>query len=179
MLYLFGFDRVGVVLGDLYFVDPEPGPGQEGPEHGVRLEVRLLEQGSTPDGTIYASRPITVGKPIWRADLLESVAGATGSFDRVHHHAAYRGWEPGGRSFDPGLSEDPVGWVGAALSNLPWLLKQAEMSPDDVGPDDERQLAAAVPEIKAALRRLIEQVQSGELAAGPATGTEAQRVGWL
>jgi hypothetical protein len=25
MLYAFGFERVGVVAGDLYFVDPRPG----------------------------------------------------------------------------------------------------------------------------------------------------------
>ena len=42
MLYAFGFERVGVVAGDLYFVDPSPGKGQEGPEHGVRLELRYL-----------------------------------------------------------------------------------------------------------------------------------------
>ena len=45
MLYAFGFDRIGVVVGDLYFVNPDPAPGQEGPERGVRLEVRLLERG--------------------------------------------------------------------------------------------------------------------------------------
>ena len=32
MLYAFGFDRIGVVASDLYFVDPTPGPGQEGAE---------------------------------------------------------------------------------------------------------------------------------------------------
>ena len=42
MLYAFGFERVGVVVGDLYFLDPRPGKGQEGAEHGVRLELRVL-----------------------------------------------------------------------------------------------------------------------------------------
>ena len=32
MLYAFGFERVGVVAGDLYFVDPRPAKGQEGAE---------------------------------------------------------------------------------------------------------------------------------------------------
>jgi hypothetical protein len=41
MFYVFGFERVGVVMSDLYFVDPAPLPGQEGAERGVRLEVRL------------------------------------------------------------------------------------------------------------------------------------------
>ena len=45
MLYVFGFERTAVVLSDLYFVDPHPMPGQESPEHGVRLEVRQLSAG--------------------------------------------------------------------------------------------------------------------------------------
>ncbi|MGH3825762.1 MAG: hypothetical protein ACRDQX_01100 [Pseudonocardiaceae bacterium] len=34
MLYAFGFARIAVVMGDLYFVDPDPLPGQEGAERG-------------------------------------------------------------------------------------------------------------------------------------------------
>ena len=60
MLYAFGFDRVGVLVSDLYFVDPKPQPGQEGAEHGVRLEVRMLGQGEL-QGSIYSARPIEVG----------------------------------------------------------------------------------------------------------------------
>jgi hypothetical protein len=36
MLYAFGFERVGVVVCDLYFVNPRAARGQEGAEHGVR-----------------------------------------------------------------------------------------------------------------------------------------------
>jgi len=64
MLHLFGFAKVGVVVGDLFFVDPRPIPTQESPERGVRLEVPLLEKG-TADGTIYAARPILINQPIW------------------------------------------------------------------------------------------------------------------
>ena len=42
MLQVFGFSRTGIVAGDIYHLDPRPGPGQEGAERGVRLEVRLL-----------------------------------------------------------------------------------------------------------------------------------------
>ena len=28
MFYVFGFERVGVVMGDLYFVDPDPLPAR-------------------------------------------------------------------------------------------------------------------------------------------------------
>jgi len=53
MLYAFGFDRVAVVVSDLYFVNPDPEEGQEGPERGVRLEVRFLERGELK-GSIYS-----------------------------------------------------------------------------------------------------------------------------
>lgn len=180
MLYMFGFDKVGVVMSDLYFVDPEPGVGQEGAERGVRLEVRLLEQG-TADGTIYAARPITIDRPVWRADLLESATGAPGSFDRTHHHPAVRGWEPGTRSFDRALSAEPIRWVGAALADLPSLLAQARLEPGDVGPDDARQLRDAMPEILDVLTRLLARVHSGELATGHgvADGGGATRLSWL
>jgi hypothetical protein len=74
MLQVFGFDRIGVVLGDIYFIDPAPANGQEGPERGVRLEVRMLEPGEL-SGSIYSARPISIAEPIWRADLLESADG--------------------------------------------------------------------------------------------------------
>ena len=48
VLYAFGFERVGVVVGDLYFVDPNPREGQEGAEHGVRLELRVFGRGGVP-----------------------------------------------------------------------------------------------------------------------------------
>jgi len=143
MLYAFGFDRIGVVVSDLYFLDPSPGEGQEGAERGVRLEVRMLDPGE-PIGSIYAARPITVDRPIWRGDLLESVAGPPGSFDRTHHHPAFDGWEPGRRVFVPELSADPLTWVAARLSDLDGLLTEAGVDPGDVGADDAAGLRAAV-----------------------------------
>ena len=74
VLYAFGFERVGVVVGDLYFVDPTPGKGQESPEHGVRVELRVLGRCGLK-GSVYSARPIEVGAPIWRADLLEGAVG--------------------------------------------------------------------------------------------------------
>ena len=90
MLYVYGFDRVGVAVGDLFFVDPRPHKGQEGAEHGVRLELRLIERGPLR-GTIYSATPIAVERPVWRVDLLESVDGRPGSFDRTHYHPACTG----------------------------------------------------------------------------------------
>src|SRR4051812_8769675 len=140
MLYAFGFERVAVVMADLYFVDPDPGPGQEGAERGVRLEVRLLDRGELR-GSVYSATPITVERPVWRADLLETAAGAPGSFDRTHHHPAFRGWEPGRRHFVPELSAAPVQWVTQRLSDLNSLLVEAGGGPPEGGPPE----AAAPP----------------------------------
>ncbi|HUB20772.1 MAG TPA: hypothetical protein VMA97_00030 [Streptosporangiaceae bacterium] len=54
MLYAFGFERVGVLAGDPYFADPRPAKGQQGAEHGVRVELRLLERGALK-GSIYSA----------------------------------------------------------------------------------------------------------------------------
>ncbi|MGH9115929.1 MAG: hypothetical protein ACRDWW_08890 [Acidimicrobiales bacterium] len=183
MLYSWAFERVGVVAGDLYFVDPDPIPGQESAERGVRLEVRLLDRPPLT-GSIYAAQPIVIDRPVWRADLLESVDGPAGSFDRTHHHPRFRGWEPGSRQFEPAMSADPVGWLTGRLADLPGLLAGAEIDQDEVGPDDARLLAGAAPEIAATVASLLERVRAGELGrppAGVAAGEtpSSARVGWL
>jgi len=179
MFAVFGFERVGVVLGDIYFVDPKPHPGQEGAERGVRVEVRFVES-QEHDGSIYAARPILVGEPIWRLDLLESVDGKPGSFDRTHHHPLMRGWEPGQRKFDRELSSDPLGYLGVRLRDLPGLLAQAELSPDTAGNDDARQVREAADDIVAETAKMLERVRRGELAH-PAEPDETglARTGWL
>jgi len=187
MLYAFGFERVGVVVGDLYFVDPRPGPGQEGAEHGVRLELRVLGRGALK-GSIYSAQPIEVGQPVWRVDLLESVGGPPGSFDRTHHHPAFSGWEPGRRVFVRDLSADPLGWLGARLADLDGLLAAAGFPAGVAGPDDARSLRDVAPEIVEVTGRLLEKVRSGQLgqppgdevtAGTPDAGPVSIRAGWL
>lgn len=179
MLYAFAFDRLGVVLGDLYFLDPRPGPGQEGAERGVRLELRIFDRLPLP-GSVYAAQPIEVGRPVWRADLLESVAGPFASFDRTHHHPRFVGWEPGSRVFDEALSADPVEWVGERLRNADQLLAAVDLQDDKVSAEDIAAVRNAVPEISEALRRLLARVHSGELGRPP-EGADATyvRSGWL
>lgn len=179
MLYVFGFERTSVVISDLYFVDPNPHPGQEGAEHGVRLEVRLLEQGELT-GSIYSARPIGIGRPLWRADLLESVDGPPGSRDRMHHHPALRGWEPGRRVFDRDLTADPVGWVSRRLSDLEGLLAEAGAGGDPADAADAAELRRCLPEISSAVTGLLARVRAGELAGPPAGGPVASaRASWL
>jgi hypothetical protein len=167
LLYAFGFERVGVVVGDLYFVDPNPREGQEGAEHGVRLELRVFGRGELK-GTIYSAQPIEIGQPIWRADLLESVAGRPGSFDRTHHHPRFTGWNPGRRVYVEELSADPLGWLSGQLADLDALLASAGIPAEAAGPSDAEDLRCAVPEIVDATRRLLGKVQSGELGNPPA-----------
>jgi hypothetical protein len=178
MLYVFGFESIGVVVSDLYFVDPDPGPGQEGAERGVRLEVRMLDRGELR-GSIYSAQPISVGRPIWRGDLLESVAGVPGSHDRTHHHPRFSGWEPGHREFVEELSGDPIGWVGARLGDLDGLLAEAGVSPAEIDPRDGPGLREAVPEIIESVRSLLERVRAGGVARPPAGELASARVGWL
>ena len=179
MLYAFGFEHIGVVVSDLYFLDPNPSVGQEGAERGVRLEVRMLDRGEL-NGSIYSAQPIGVDRPIWRADLLETVAGPPGSFDRTHHHPAFNGWEPSKRHFVPELSADPIAWVGAHLSDLPARLAEADAEPVEISAADAEALRQTVPEILDALRRLLDKVHSGELARPPAADAlDSARAGWL
>lgn len=183
MLYAFGFERVGVVVGDLFFVDPAPGPGQEGAERGVRLEVRVLERPQL-EGSVYSVQPISIDRPIWRVDLLETVDGAPGSYDRTHHHPRLRGWEPGRREWDDDLAADPIDWLGRQLSDLDLLVDRSEIDASDVDPDDAHQLRDTVPEILDVVRRLLEKVRAGELAKPPGDYVESvepalARAGWL
>ncbi|MFQ6197179.1 hypothetical protein [Streptomyces sp. NPDC000405] len=179
MLYAFGFERIGVVASDLYFIDPQPIPGQEGAERGVRLEVRLLRPGPLT-GTIYAARPIVVDRPLWRADLLESADGPAGSLDRAHHHPRFDGWDPGVRVFDEKLSAAPLEWVAGKLADLDALLAEAKVGRDEAGPHDAAELRNATPDIMAAVRKLLDGVAKGELARPPAgENLTSARVSWL
>jgi hypothetical protein len=179
VLYAFGFERVGVVIGDLYFVDPRPRPGQEGAERGVRLEVRMFEPGDLR-GSIYSARPIEVARPVWRADLLETVSGPPGSLDRAHHHPKFNGWEPGRRVFDPELTADPVAWVGKQLSDLSALLTRGGVDVDESFAADAESLRERAPEVMMVLRGLLDDVKAGKLATAPdGDEPESARISWL
>jgi hypothetical protein len=179
MLQVFGFNRIGVVAGDIFHLDPHPRPGQEGAERGVRLEIRLLERGEL-SGSIYASTPIEVGRPLWRADLLETVDSPPGSLNRAHHHPAMAGWEPRTRVFDRGLTAAPVDWVGEQLRDLEGLLAEAGVELDEELAADARELRTWAPEITRAVDGLLKGVWAGELAVAPG-GPELveARTGWL
>jgi hypothetical protein len=183
MFHVWGFDRVGVVAGDLFFIDPEQSPGEEGAEHGVRVEVRLLDKPPL-GGSVYSSQQIVIGQPVWRGDLLETVKGHVGSFNRAHDHPHFEGWEPDDRRYDTDIKTDPAAWLAGRLSDLPGLLAGAGIDPERVGPSDGAQLAAAASAISVAAVDLLEQVRNGELGTPPVDLSEDEmlagiRSGWL
>jgi hypothetical protein len=179
MLQAFVFERVGVVVGDLYFLDPNPHPGQEGAEHGVRLELRVFDRGDLK-GTIYSAMPIEVGRPIWRVDLLEAVDGKPGSFNRTHHHPKFNGWDPTGRQFLRELSSDPLGWLAAQLADLPAVLERAGVPPEVADPSDAASLRDIAPAIVGVTSMMLDKVRAGELGLPPADdAVDSIRNGWL
>jgi hypothetical protein len=179
MLQAFAFEKVGVVVGDIYFLDPNPAKGQEGPEHGVRLELRVFDRGELK-GTIYSAMPIEVGRPIWRVDLLESVDGKPGSFNRTHHHPVFDEWNPTSRVFLRELSADPIGWVEKELCDLPAVLERAGFPADTADPSDADSLRELAPTIAATADMMLKKVRAGELGRAPADdAVDSIRSGWL
>ena len=179
MLQAFVFERVGIVVGDLYFLDPNPHPGQEGAEHGVRLELRVFDRGDLK-GTIYSAMPIEVGRPIWRVDLLESVDGKPGSFNRTHHHPKFNGWDPTSREFLRELSSDPLGWLAGQLADLPAVLERAGVPPEVADPSDAASLRDVAPAIVGVTSMMLDKVRAGELGLPPADdAVDSIRNGWL
>ena len=179
MLQAFVFEKVGVVVGDIYFLDPNPHPGQEGPEHGVRLELRVFDRGELK-GSIYSAVPIAAGKPIWRVDLLEAVDGKPGSFNRTHHHPKFNGWDPTSREFLRELSSDPLGWLAGQLADLPAVLDRAGVPPELADPSDAASLRDIAPAIVGVTSMMLDKVRAGELGLPPADdAVDSIRNGWL
>jgi hypothetical protein len=178
MFAAFAFEALGIVIGDMYFVDPDPLAGQETPERGVRLELRLVDR-AEPNGSIYAGVPITFGRPVWRVDLFGSTESPPGTLDRAHHHPRFDGWEPGRRHFVPELSADPLSWLADQLADPATVLARAGVDAGDVTESDKAGLAAAGPQIVATVKRMLDGVRDGELAPAPAERVAVARTGWL
>ena len=177
MLWSMAFDRIGVVVSDLYFVDPNLDQ-DGGAERGVRLELRLFERDELK-GSVYSAVPIRVDRPIWRVDLLECVASPRGSLDRAHHHPRFRGWEPGMRVFVEELSADPVSWLAKRFEDVDGVLDEAAVTEEEIGRRDRDELSAAGPLIVAAVQHLLDEVKVGRAGLEPDGHGEFVRASWL
>ena len=160
MLQAFCFGTLGVTLEDLYFIDPTPAPGQEGPERGVRVELRVLPPQDWR-GSVYAAQRFVLDEALWRADFFESVERGPGSRDRMHHHPEMEGNEPGSRVFDRALTQDPFAWLERRLTTLPETCRAPEHEASAA------ELLANVPRIVEAARTILARVHADELAHTP------------
>jgi hypothetical protein len=176
VLWTLAFDRVGVVIGDLYFVDPNLDQGGDGAERGVRLELRRFERDELK-GSVYSAVPIRIDAPIWRVDMLETVDSTPGSLNRAHHHPRFHGWDPTMRVFDEQLSADPVTWIAKQFANIESVLTEARV--DDVSSEDVESLRAAGPSIVAELERQLGEVAAGRAGLRPADAGDFVRQSWL
>lgn len=176
MLWTLAFDRVGVVLGDLYFVDPDLDQGDGGAERGVRLELRRFERDELK-GSVYSAVPIRVDAPIWRVDMLETVGSTPGSLNRAHHHPRFHGWEPGKRVFVEELSADPIGWIGKRFAEITSVLEDARV--DDLPASDVEALRSAGPAIVGELQRQLAEVAAGRAGLAPEGAGAFVRSSWL
>lgn len=165
MLRVLCVNQLAVTIEDLYFVDPAPAPGMEGHERGVRLELRLLEQ-QPRHGSVYSSPSLLVGRSVWRADFLESVAGGPGSRDRMHFHSGMLDGEPGERTFSADLTDDPMGWLHGRLSDAEALLTAAKVDAAAYA-ESTAALREVLAEIMATTERTLEDVRAGRLATAP------------
>jgi hypothetical protein len=87
--------------------------------------------------------------------------------------------EPGSRHFVEEMSLDPVRWVGQRLSNFEQLLKEADVSRDQVSASDVSDVQAAAGEIVDAVRRLLDRVRRRTRPATRRPVLDAARVSWL
>lgn len=164
MLQALCFGTMAVTIEDLYFIDPDPMPGQEDPERGVRVELRLMEPQEWR-GSIYAAQRSVLDQALWRVDFFESITRGPGSKDRMHHHPAMIGNEPGDRVFERALTDDPFGWLEKRLVDLPGACRGEEHQAA------VNELLANVPQIVEAVRMMLERVRVGELALAPSRPT--------
>ena len=180
MLYAFGFEKVGVVVGDLYFVDPRPPAGQEGAERGRAPRgpddrATGPARSATPRSCRSTSSARSGGPTSWRPSRARPAA----TTERTTTRRFAAGSRAGGSSTTWSTVSRWPGWASSSpISTCSWrdprLPTRARSTPDDV-----LQLRGAVPEILEVLRRLLERVHAGELASLPNGSTELGAVSWL
>lgn len=154
MLTMFCFDGLAVIVEGLSFAAPKPTPGQDGPERGVRVELRLLRPRPRRGPADAARRDavdsqgVVVGETVFWVDLLASAAGGSG---RMRQR----------------LTADPVGWLEARLADPMTLLAAAGL------PDLHRFQPAAdglrdtLPDITRTVTTMLARVRAGERILSP------------
>lgn len=86
-------------------------------EHGVRLELRLLNA-EPHRGTESAAQKFVIDRPVWRADLFDRLDQPAGTFSAAHYHPTFEENEPCARVFRPEVTADPWSWTASQLSDV-------------------------------------------------------------
>ncbi|GAA2794974.1 hypothetical protein [Saccharopolyspora taberi] len=163
MLHGYIFDRVSVLLRDMHFENTRQA-NDEGPEKGVRVELRLREPQDWR-GSEFAAQRVVLDQPVWRADIFVAVGSPPDSFDRTHYHSRFEGLEPVSREWSDELTQQPFEWLRDELGDLTGVLERAGVADDGISEADGAELRRAAPEIAARAREVFGQVQAGELTS--------------
>jgi hypothetical protein len=143
---VFVFEGTAVIVGPWH----EP---MSPPERGTRVEVRLLDLEPTR-GSRFAAERVVVDRPVFRADLFDTLDAPPGNLRAAHFHPGFEGIEPLDRHWDEAIQADATGWLAGELSDLPNILSRAGADADAPWVEaDADALRAAVPEIVAAVER--------------------------
>lgn len=143
------FDTLAVTLAQVDFLDPALAGSPGARERGVRVEIRPMTQDFC--GSVYASPAMSLAPAVCRIDLLESAPGAA---DRMHWHPVMTQGEPGDRTFDPAMPQDPAAWLAARLREVDALLQRSGM------PDVERH-RGAVASIRESAEEIVDAARDG------------------
>jgi hypothetical protein len=141
MLRAFLFTHVAVLVRHWFEIGLTDGVM----EHGVRLELRLLDSGPHR-GTESAAQRVVVDRPVWRADLFDRLDEAAGSFSAAHYHPAFEGNEPSERVFASEVTADPWDWTIGQLSDV-GALCEANLVPAEAVSVDVDAVGSQAPQI--------------------------------
>ena len=130
MLRAFIFTQVAVIVRHWF----EIGLADGVMEHGVRLELRLLDS-QTHRGTQSAAQRVVVDRPVWRADLFDRLDQPAGTFSAAHYHPIFEGNEPCARVFRPEVNADPWSWTTSQLSDIGALCEASQVPIEAVRAD--------------------------------------------
>ena len=158
-------------VGSLAKDDPNVGTGLVGaPECGDVMKLQILVNPET--GLIEDARFKTFG--CGSAIASSSLATEWLKGKTIEEAMAIRN-----TAIVEELSADPVSWLTEQLADPAAVLARAGVGADEYTQADETGLAAAAPEIVAAVKRMLDGVRDGELAPAPAEPVAAARTGWL
>lgn len=161
--HAFVFDHVAVLVG-IAHVDGNP------PERGARVEVRLLGD-ERRQGSRRAAEPLTIDRPMFRADLFDRLDASPGNLASAHFHPSFKGVEPCYRQWPDALRSDPVGWLRSELGDLRQLLERSGLESDNAPwlDADAAAVESALPQLMDAVETTLAEARVSWPASTPGT----------